>query len=257
MVYGTGVGSDDRFTTLLSAKSPDAQHLNAGFPGTGPDHHLTVLRAWLPALKPDAVVLYLYPGNDLLDLDRPYACCDHGPLLGSHFESRCQAPSWAFPFRALLARSPAPYPLRASSAHLHLAAHLSAAFSRVTASLEPSLGDAAGTQEAESAWSRYGGSLAAIRDLTAEHKVTLTAVLLPTRVALEPGAAPSHATGVADRMLTVARQESLQVLDARPWIAPLAQDGSYAHLFGDGVTWDEHLSEAGHESFATWLFERL
>jgi hypothetical protein len=257
MVYGTGVEPSDRFTSLLSRRSKDAEHLNAGFPGTGPDHHLAVLRAWLPALKPDAVVLYLYPGNDLLDLDRSYACCDHGPLQDSAFESRCETPSWAFPFRALLARSPAPYPLRASSAHLHLAAHLSAAFSRITASLEPSLGDAAGSKEVESAWSRYGGSLGAIRDVAAEHNVTLTAVLLPTRVALEPGAAPSHATGVADRMLKVARQESLQVLDARPWIAPLARDGSFAHLFGDGVTWDEHLSETGHESFATWLFERL
>ena len=58
-------------------------------------------------------------------------------------------------------------------------------------------------------------------------------------------------------MLKIAQQESLQVLDARPWIAPLAQDGSYAHLFGDGVTWDEHLSQAGHRSLADWLFERL
>ncbi len=257
MVYGTGVEPADRFTSLLSRRSRDAEHLNAGFPGTGPDHHLGVLRAWLPALKPTAVVLYLYPGNDLLDLDRAYACCDHGPLLDSTFESRCETPSWSFPLTALLARSPAPYPLRAASAHLDLAAHLSAAFSRATANLEPSLGDAAGTPEAQEAWGRYAGSLGEIRDLAAKHGVTLTAVLLPTRVALEPGAAPSHAAVVGDRMLEVARQESLQVLDARPWIAPLARDGSYAHLFGDGVTWDEHLSEAGHEALAGWLFERL
>ncbi len=257
MVFGTGVSPGARFTQLLDQKSPDAHHLNAGFPGTGPDHHLSVLRAWLPSAKPDAVILYLYPGNDLVDMDRAYACCDHGPLLGAKLETRCQDPRWSFPMGALLARSPAPYPLRAASSHLHLAAHLSATFSRLTAALEPSLGDAAGTEEAEAAWDRYTGALGAIRDLAAEHQVTLTAVLLPTRVVLEPGAAPSHAQGVGDRMLKIAQQESLQVLDARPWITPLAQDGSYAHLFGDGVTWDEHLSEAGHRSLADWLFERL
>ena len=55
MVYGTGVAESDRFTSLLNHRSPDAQHVNAGFPGTGADHHLTALRAWLPILKPDAV----------------------------------------------------------------------------------------------------------------------------------------------------------------------------------------------------------
>jgi lysophospholipase L1-like esterase len=257
MVYGTGVGPEERFTHLLESAGAGTRHLNGGFPGTGPDHHLQVLRAWLPLLKPDALVLYLYPGNDLLDLDRPYACCDHGPLLDAGLKTRCPTPRWSFPLRALLARSPPPYPLRAASSHLVIAAHLSAAFSRVVSLLEPHLGEAAGGAEEEQAWARYGGILSAVRELAAERDLPLSAVLLPTRVALEPGAAPSHAQGVAERMAQVARQESLRLLDARDWIAPLAREGSYGHLFGDGVRWDEHLSAEGHRSLAAWLAERL
>jgi lysophospholipase L1-like esterase len=257
MVLGTGVEPADRFTDRLDRANPETHHLNAGFPGTGPDHHLAVLRAWLHDLRPDAVVLYLYPGNDLVDLDRAYACCDHGPLLDDAFASSCPAPDWAFPPGALLARSPAPYLLRTAASHLAIAAHLNAAFSRVTSTLEPRLGDAAGTPEAEAAWSRYAGVLAAIRELAAQRGVTLTAVLLPTRVALEPGAAPSHAAAVSDRMARVVKQESIQLLDARPLFASQGRDGTYGHLFGDGVSWDEHLSSEGHAAVAGWLQDAL
>jgi hypothetical protein len=99
--------------------------------------------------------------------------------------------------------------------------------------------------------------LGAIRDIAQSQHVNLIAVLLPTRVALEPGAAPSHAQSVSDKMAAVVKQESIQLLDARPLFADQGRDGTYAHLFGDGSKWDEHLSVAGHELLAGWLAKRL
>jgi hypothetical protein len=218
---------------------------------------LRVLRAWWPVVKPAAVVLYLYPGNDLLDLDRAYACCGHGPLLGDGLDSRCEVPEWSFPLRALLARSPAPYPLRAASSHSQFAAHLSIGFSRVVEGLEPRLGDAAGTAEAEGAWERYAAVIVEIERFVAQRGGALTMVLLPTRAALEPEGEANHALGVGDRIAEVLRLAKIPCLDARPMFRGLAQGGSYAHLFSDQGAWNEHLGPAGHRSLANWLGGRL
>jgi hypothetical protein len=104
---------------------------------------------------------------------------------------------------------------------------------------------------------RYGQVLGAIRALSEQHRVALTAVLLPTRAALEPGAMPGHAAGVGDQMAEVATTQTIRLLDARPVFEGLGEGGSYAHLFGDRVTWDEHLGRLGHQALADWLASRL
>ncbi|MGB0591991.1 MAG: hypothetical protein ACPGU1_20105 [Myxococcota bacterium] len=257
MVEGNEVAPAERFTAMIDAHDEARVHLNVGFSGTGPDHHLRVLKAWWPVVKPAAVVLYLYPGNDLLDLDRAYACCDHGALLDHALDSRCEAPQWSFPLGALLARSPAPYPLRAASSHSAFFAHLSAGFSRLVHGLEPRLGDEAGSTEAEGAWERYSAVIVAIERFVAARGAALNVVLLPTRAALEPEGEANHALGVGDRMAEVLRLAQIPGLDARPMFRGLGRGGSYAHLFSDQGAWNEHLGPQGHQALSNWLQGRL
>ncbi|MEC9072274.1 MAG: hypothetical protein VX938_07850, partial [Myxococcota bacterium] len=112
MVYGTSVARGETFTARLDKADPVTGHWNAGQPGTGTDYHAVLLETLLPRASVNHVVLYVYPGNDLVDLDKPYACCQHGPLLDETEPRpvwRCPQPGWAFPLQALLARSPPPY----------------------------------------------------------------------------------------------------------------------------------------------------
>ena len=257
MVEGQEVAPSERFTAILSEEDEATQHLNAGFAGTGPDHHLRVLRAWWPLLEPEVVVLYLYPGNDLLDLDRDYACCGHGPLLDGGLESRCEAPQWAFPLQALLARSPPPYLLRALSGHSRFAAHLTGGFSRLALVLEPRLGEAAGGVEPEEAWARYRDVMVAIKRFVSDRGATLHIVLLPTRAALEPEGEASRTLEVGDRIAEVLRLAQIPAWDARPMFRTLGRQGSFAHLFSDLGPYNEHLGKEGHRALANWLLGRL
>ena len=257
MVEGREVAPGERFTALINAEDAGRVHLNAGFSGTGPDHHLRVLRAWWPIVAPKAVVLYLYPGNDLIDLDRDYACCGHGPLLDEGLSARCEAPEWSFPLAALLARSPAPYVLRAASGHSHFAAHLSAGFSRVVEGLEPRLGDAAGEDEGATVWGRYSEVIVAIEAYVKSQGARLDVVILPTRAALEPEGEANHALVVGDRIAEVLRVAEIPSLDARQMFRTLGRDGSYGHLFSDQGPYNEHLGVRGHRALANWLQGRL
>ena len=257
MVEGREVLTQLRFTELLNGMDEAHHHLNAGFSGTGPDHHYRLIKVWLERFKPSAVVLYLYPGNDLLDMDRDYACADAGPLLDGALNIRSETPQWSFPLRALLARSPPPYLLRVASSFSDLAAHSSAAFSRLVELLEPRLGDAAGSLEAKEAWARYDLVIRAIHTFAEQQGVQLRIVLLPTRAALEPGGEENHAFKVGERMAEVLRIAKIGSLDARQMFRTLGRSGSFAHLFSDQGAHNEHFGTEGHQALANWLSTRL
>lgn len=69
-VWGIGVSYDDTFTTVLERAlgetHPGAEVINLGVPGFEPDHYFHLLRHYGIGLQPDAVVLALYVGNDIM-----------------------------------------------------------------------------------------------------------------------------------------------------------------------------------------------
>lgn len=67
-VEGWGLPVEDRFTDLLEA-STGHQHLNLGMAHFGPYQALLAYRKFGPQFDHDAVMLVLYPENDLVDLD--------------------------------------------------------------------------------------------------------------------------------------------------------------------------------------------
>ena len=69
-VWGIGVSYDDTFVTLLEQDLqrtyPGSEVVNLGVPGFEPDHYFHLLQQYGMALHPDAVVLALYVGNDIM-----------------------------------------------------------------------------------------------------------------------------------------------------------------------------------------------
>lgn len=69
-VWGIGVSYDETFTTLLERAleqaHPGAEVINLGVPGFEPDHYFHLLRHYGMGLRPDAVVLAFYVGNDIM-----------------------------------------------------------------------------------------------------------------------------------------------------------------------------------------------
>lgn len=259
MLYGSGLGRSETLTARLEALDPGTRHVNLGQPGTGTDHQLVLLRTWLERLDVKRIVLHLYPGNDLVDLDKPYACCGHWALTARGSEDltwRCPEPDWRFPFAALLARSPPPYPLRVATGVSVLAAHLADAFSAVAARFEPALGAAAGTEEPTGAWERFEEMLTAIRDLANARAVALTPVVLPTRNALEAQGPEPHSRAIHRRMVTLSMRLGLDILDGWEPMAT-AHEESMPDLFHQSDGRDEHYGAAGHQLLAHWLHNHL
>ncbi len=69
-VWGIGVSYDETFTTVLEQALqqtyPGVEVINLGVPGFEPDHYFHLLRHYGIGLQPDAVVLALYVGNDIM-----------------------------------------------------------------------------------------------------------------------------------------------------------------------------------------------
>lgn len=66
--------------SLLRGPSGTAQ-VNVGVPGTGPDFHYLVIRRWTRRLRFHHVVQYVFPANDLVNLETPHETCRGGLLL--------------------------------------------------------------------------------------------------------------------------------------------------------------------------------
>lgn len=74
-VAGWGVPHEQTLVSRLGAAltaqlGVEVEAINAGVPGYGPDQSLMSMEEVLPRLRPDLVVLCLYPGNDYGDLVR-------------------------------------------------------------------------------------------------------------------------------------------------------------------------------------------
>lgn len=68
---GLVVPQEKTFSKRLETKlGSEVEVLNLGILGLGPDQELTILEEDGPKLKPDAVLLNIFPGNDFFDLEK-------------------------------------------------------------------------------------------------------------------------------------------------------------------------------------------
>lgn len=253
MTWGAGAVPTDTFPAQLGALEPESLHVNAGVPAIGPDGYLALARRWLPVLRPDLVVVSLFAGNDLIDLDSPYPCCEWRPLLAYDgpapslrcptargLESRGLALEW------LWSTSPPPYLLRTAAAVSAFSAYATAAFLQAERR-PPTIGE-------DVTLAHLGSIVAALRDESRTQGADLAVVVLPLRASLaspSPRETVGFQTGA--RMVDVARRQHVLVLDAWDLFDAASRARGVDALFADAV----HFSRAGHEMVAAWLHRNL
>lgn len=254
MVAAADTDPGTSFEEVL-ARTVGGEHLNLGVSNTGTDFELLSLRGWVPRLTPDEVVLYVFTGNDIDEIDRAYYSCGGGPLLGAAsagLPSRCPAPTYAPARATLLAQGPSPLPLRGLAAYSATLAHVTTGFERSLSRWR----DRAGPQNPEPSWTRYGEILAAIRDELAARRVPLRVVVLPARAALDPAESRwlELARDTQARAVAVARSLGLDVHDpSRTLAAAIAARPGARWFAGQGP----HFAPDGHAVFAAWLADEL
>src|SRR5262249_24783640 len=109
MTFGEGVDWKETFPAVLDARQTDLRHANYGVWAVGTDFEYLLLQKVLAVHRVAMVVLHVYVGNDIYDIDRPYACCDAGPLLDYQAEGpagRCAQARWRFTIGSRLNHSP-------------------------------------------------------------------------------------------------------------------------------------------------------
>jgi len=253
MIWGAGVQPTDTFPARLGALEPESLHENAGVPAIGPDGYLALARRWLPVLRPELVVVSLFAGNDLIELDSPYPCCEWGPLLAYDgpapslrcptargLESRSLALEW------LRSTSPPPYLLRTTAAVSAFSAYATAAFLQPERHA-PTIGE-------DVTLAHLGSIVAALRDESRTQGAELAVVVLPLRASLaspSPRATVGFQTGAS--MVDIARRQHVLVLDAWNLLEAESRARGVDPLFADAV----HFSRAGHEIVAAWLHRNL
>lgn len=120
MTEGLGAGGVvNAFPAVLSRRQTDVAHINGAFGATGTDFHSILIDDWTERLrvagKPVDLVVLHYFGNDDADLGYKYSCCANETLMqwqADEPKRRCTEPRRQSGMSALLAHSPAPYPLR-------------------------------------------------------------------------------------------------------------------------------------------------
>jgi lysophospholipase L1-like esterase len=258
MTYGEGVAEEETFPALLDARQPTVIHRNYGVWAVGTDFEYLLLQRILEVHSPTMVVLHVYLGNDIYDIDRPYACCDAGPLLDySEGEpiARCVSARWRFPLTLRLGRSPPPYPLRVATSWSYAAGYGATAFSRLASAFESGAGFIRTEGEAtESDWEHFREILTKVLDELPPN-VELIVNLLPTRQALEtadPTASAAYRAG--QRAATVTKQLGIRTLDAWDVLADAVKRDGSPRYFREH---DIHFTPEGHQLLANWLETQL
>lgn len=256
MTYGLGVRMDQAFPAVLEQRTPSLFHFNLGFPGTSVDYHYMIARHWIDRISPPVklVVLGLY-FNDILEIGQGMPCCQNRSLLtfedGAPAE-RCPAPSWVPGYGESMAwflrNSPPPYPLRAAMSFSHMAQYLGALQTqRASRAVETSDRPTGGTE-----WRRMSEILAALRADLDRRRVSLVALLMPARAALEarePATLDSYRH--VERLKQLTASLGIRTVDPWPHFLPLVQrDGSSRYFLG---THDIHLTREGHVEMANYL----
>jgi hypothetical protein len=255
MVFGLGVERAEAFPALLEALEPGVAHVNSGLPSLAPDAHWMLLHRWLARARFDVVVLHLFTGNDVKEMDSSYPFCAGGPLLDYDAvppRERCTAPvgsSFAHGRLAwMLEHSPPPFVLREAAGRSAVAAHATAAFVALR-------GYAFHSRPPEQeAWAHIEAILTGFRDELAARRIRLVVDVLPLRDALEafdPTLTEAYATRT--RMIEMAQRLGVEVLD--PWgdlQEAVKREGS-ERWFATAMPHDLHFGPEGHAFMARWL----
>lgn len=247
MVFGPSVADEVKFTTLLDKEDAPNRHINAGFASTGPDFDLLLLRQWLPRIHPDKVVLYLFPANDLEDLNLDYPWCNDGPL--ADFDApdgpRSRCPDG--PSVATGSYLDIPFAIRVTADFSALARHVCGLIWRL------------GNHESwtrEMLWKRLEATLKAIQVLVAREGGLLVAVVLPERRELE---GLTEVLEQTDRkgFLDVLARLGIPALDPWETLSEAVRTRGSEALFVNDPPGDCHFGPAGHRLMADWLRARL
>jgi lysophospholipase L1-like esterase len=70
MAFGYGVDDEEAWTALLADRLPGKRIINLGLIGAAPQQYFRIYQTFGQALRPDLVLLCLFPGNDLGDAGR-------------------------------------------------------------------------------------------------------------------------------------------------------------------------------------------
>lgn len=249
MVFGLGVARGETFIAELRRLEPDVEHINGGIPGLAPDGYFAVLERWLATQRFDAVVMYVFEGNDLRDLDGPFPCCGWEPLLAYDSGAaglRCTVPTGVdlrhAGFEWLRYNSPPPYLLRVLIDSSSAAAYASAAMVEagrrysLTAKFPP-----------DQQMLHFTTILRTAGAMVAARGGHFSVVILPDRNWVESREPLPHP---ADRVMAAARGVYVPVLDASPLLKAAVQRQERIFI---GEHTDPHFNAAGHRLIAQWL----
>lgn len=259
MTFGHGVTGEAAFPTLLDERHPEVAHANYGVSAVGTDYEYLLLQRILSAHAPAFVVLHVFLGNDIYEIDRPYECCASGPLLDYQVDGpvpRCSSARPGIALARYLGRSPPPYPLRVATGWSAAARHVAAAFSQITVSLDlpPNFikSEVAGSEQG---WAHFAQILAAMRDQLAARDIGFVVDLIPNRAALEVAAGGGAPPAARSRAAAIAASLGVATID--PWdllTEAVRRGGSRRYFLGEH---DVHFTLEGHRLMADWLDSQL
>ena len=251
MVHGTTLGLEHTFPALLTELDSGGAHVNAGVPGTGPDYYYQLVFNWLEHMQVELVVVHLFAGGDLADVDRSYVFCRNGPLLDYAAEGpqpRCPAPDPGGLDSLSRWSSPPPYLFRVAANCSAAARHLSALLYRLPGTWNLRLRGRTQARHLEQLLSSLAVRLK-------QRGVGLLVVVLPHRLALEEGGKDRRRRST--ELVDIAKRAGLPVLDAYSPLAAGSKEHGVEDLFLAEVPGDVHFSAAGHRLLAQWLVREM
>jgi hypothetical protein len=252
MVAAFEVRQSQRFVSLLDGPAGTA-HVNAGVQGTGPDFHYLVIRRWTRRLRFHQVVQYVFPANDLIDLETPHETCPGGLLLrygSGPPRARCAKPpedpfsAWSR-YRSAWRARPCPYPVLAAAGFSVLARHLCGLRLRRLLLRSP--------LDANRAMTRLARILRTTRALLNARGVAYTVVVLPYRGTLADRSHRRLSRSADAEVLALVRRLSIRTLDASKALRDPVRRQGPAPFFADDI----HFNARGCRLVADWLKRRL
>lgn len=250
MTFGSGVIRDEAFPQVLARIDPQVGHINGGVPGAGPDYYWLLTREWTRRVPVDLVVWHVFPSNDVIDVDFPYALCGNGPLLDYPPDGpptpRCpDAPVAGQPDLPPWAASPPPYALRVGTGLSFLARTLFGFFYQGYV-------DWLVRTPRDVLERHLEAATAAARDDMKAQGIAFLLTALPYRAAMT-GPDPKRLIDENAFVADMARRLDIPFLDSLAFFQEgVAREGDSA-WFLDEPPGDVHLSREGHRKYAEWL----
>jgi hypothetical protein len=204
MLESADVPPGTEATALLEQRRPGEVHYNLGISATGPDVYLAVLRRWADRIEPHELVVHVFPGNDVTDVDRPFPFCDGGPLLDAWLAPRCPTAQWRAPPAMLLGLGPPPFPLR-------VLARASVLADRLDRAWQERIRSPARAGDLDARILRFAGVVREIVSLAGHRRIPCTVIALPVRREFV-----YEVPVPRDRVVDALRATGARVIDAAP-----------------------------------------